>query len=213
MLLFRIAHRTTCIVSHSSSCYSPFSWWGPGTCRLATPRSARSRSLIDPAKLATLQGDRAANQRVLKCVFWLSDARSRGIDPETVIGQAQALNACAQEARARLVEQALLRNLDIAEKLGCLTADNLIRLRHGRSPVISRGPYAGEPAEVDHIVPLAIEPALRHEIANLELLPRTLNRRKGARMGERQRDYLEKFRDADLLEPITHESAPAQLPL
>ena len=170
-------------------------------------------SLIDPAKLATLQGDRAANQRVLKCVFWLSDARSRGIDPETVIGQAQALNACAQEARARLVEQALLRNLDIAEKLGCLTADNLIRLRHGRSPVISRGPYAGEPAEVDHIVPLAIEPALRHEIANLELLPRTLNRRKGARMGERQRDYLEKFRDADLLEPITHESAPAQLPL
>jgi hypothetical protein len=63
--------------------------------------------------------------------------------------------------------------------------------------VISLGPYTGEPAEIDHIVPIAIEPALGKEIANLELLPRTLNRRKGARMGERQRDYLEKFRAAE----------------
>ena len=71
-------------------------------------------------------------------------------------------------------------------------------MRHGASPVISRGPYSGEPAEVDHIVPIAIEPALSKEIANLELLPRTLNRRKGATMGERQREYLKKFRGPDL---------------
>ncbi|MDQ3199521.1 MAG: hypothetical protein M3Q46_10135 [Verrucomicrobiota bacterium] len=30
-------------------------------------------SLIAPAKLATLQGERAANRRVLKCVYWLND--------------------------------------------------------------------------------------------------------------------------------------------
>ena len=170
-------------------------------------------SLIDPAKLVTLSGDRAANPRLLKCVYWLDDARSRGLEPETVIGEAQALNRSAQQLRAPLVEAALLRNLDIAGKLGCLTSENLDRMRHGRSPVISRGPYSGEPAEVDHIVPLAVEPALDREIANLELLPRTLNRRKGASMGARQPDYLEKFLQADLLEPPPNELAPgASLP-
>jgi 5-methylcytosine-specific restriction endonuclease McrA len=93
----------------------------------------------------------------------------------------------------------LLRDLDIAGKLGCLTPDNLERLRDGTSPVISRGPYTGEAAEVDHIVPIAREPLLGNEIANLESLPRTLNRRKGARMGEQQRNYLEKYRAADLV--------------
>jgi len=57
----------------------------------------------------------------------------------------------------------------------------------------------GKPAEVDHIVPIAVEPLLGKETANLELLPRTLNRRRGARVGERQRDYLAKFRAAELL--------------
>ncbi len=65
--------------------------------------------------------------------------------------------------------------------------------------MISRGPYAGELAEVDHIAPIAVEPMRGKEIGNLELLPRTLNRRKGAKLGERQRDCLEKFRVDDLL--------------
>ena len=55
------------------------------------------------------------------------------------------------------------------------------------------GPYAGEPAEVDHIIPIAVAPELGREIANLEILPRTLNRRKGATMGARQRDLAGKF--------------------
>jgi hypothetical protein len=125
-------------------------------------------ALIDPAKLATLHGERAANRRVLKCVYWLNDARARGLAPETVIDEAQKLDLSAKQLRAPLVEAALLRDLDIAGKLGCLTPDNLARMRHGTSPVISRGPYTGEPAEVDHIVPIAVEPLLGKEIANLE---------------------------------------------
>jgi hypothetical protein len=126
-------------------------------------------SLIDPAKLATLHGDRAANRRVLKCVYWLNDARARGLAPKTVIDEPQKLNLSTEQLRAPLVEAALLRNLDIAGKLGCLTPENLARMRHGTSPVISRGPYADESAEVDHIVPIAVEPLLGKEIANLEL--------------------------------------------
>jgi hypothetical protein len=173
-----------------------------GTALAADAAVVALASLIDPAKLATLQGERSANPRVLKCVYWLNDARVRGLQPATVISDAQHLNLSADQLHAPLVEAALLRNLDIAAKLGCLTPENLLRMRHGNSPMISRGPYTGEPAEVDHIVPIAVEPALGKEIANLELMPRSLNRRKGARMGARQRDYLEKFRASDLFKPF-----------
>jgi len=61
------------------------------------------------------------------------------------------------------------------------------------------GPYAGELAEVDHIVPRAHALELENEIANLELLPSTLNRRKGAKIGRRQLDYARRFHAAGLL--------------
>jgi hypothetical protein len=159
------------------------------------PASVAIASLTDPAKLATLQSDRAANPRLLKCVYWLNDYKQRGFDPAATIREALTANGSAPK-HAELVQAALLRNLDIAEKLGCLTPDNLEKLRRGNSPTITRGPYAGEPAEVDHIVPISVVPKLRNEIANLELMPRTLNRRKGSKMGARQRDYLRKMNAA-----------------
>ena len=60
-------------------------------------------------------------------------------------------------AKAPLVKDELLRNLDIAEKLGCLTDENLWKLRHGRSPTVTLGPYAGEPVNrhKDARVPLS----------------------------------------------------------
>lgn len=155
-------------------------------------------ALIDPEKLSTLRSKRAANPRLLKCVYWLHVARARGRAPETIIAEAQAA-AHSTGAHAELVKQSLLRNLDIAEKLGCLTPENIERLRRGSSPTITRGPYAGETAEVDHIVPVSVVPELDKEIANLELMPATLNRRKGARMGERQLDYLRRFAAAGVL--------------
>ncbi|MGI8956715.1 MAG: hypothetical protein ACR2II_07355 [Chthoniobacterales bacterium] len=74
----------------------------------------------------------------------------------------------------------MIRNLDIAGKLGCLISENLDRLRHGRSPVISRGPMLANGRR--SITSSRSEPGFDREIANLELLPRTLNRRKGATM-------------------------------
>ena len=37
--------------------------------------------LIDPAKLDTLKGDRAANSRIKKIVYWIETARQKGQDP------------------------------------------------------------------------------------------------------------------------------------
>jgi hypothetical protein len=43
--------------------------------------------------------------------------------------------------------------------------------------MVTLGPYAGQPAEIDHVIPLSVAPELGKEIANLELMPRTLNRK------------------------------------
>ncbi len=160
--------------------------------------TAAVANLTDPAKLATLSGDRAANDRMLKCVAWLSEARASGKEPQQIIVEAQKFNG-ETGRHAEMVRDALLRNLDIAEKLGCLTPENVALMKRGRSPQITRGPYAGEIAEIDHVVPIAVVPELGKEMANLELMPRTLNRRKGAKMGQRQWDYTRRFMEAGVI--------------
>jgi hypothetical protein len=159
-------------------------------------------SLTDPAKLGTLQSPRAANDRLLKCIYWLDDARSRGLEPEAVITEAQAQTNPRAE-HAALVKASLLRNLDIAGKLGCLTPENAEKMRRGYSPTVTRGPYRDEPAEIDHIVPVALAPELGNEIANLELMPRTLNRRKGTKIRARQMDQARKLLAVGVLDPAT----------
>ena len=63
--------------------------------------------------------------------------------------------------------------------------------------MITRGPYVGEKAEVDHIVPVAVAPTFCNWIGNLEFMPRTLNRRKSDKMGERQRSHLAKLQETE----------------
>lgn len=156
-------------------------------------------SLSDPAKLATL-GERGANARLNKIVYWLDAARRKGMGPQTAIGFAQSLNH-TREPRASLVRESLLRNLKIGEELGLLTDDNRRRLREGNAAVITLGPYAGEPAEIDHIIPHSLAPEAGNELANLEMLPKTLNREKSNRVGDRQLSHAKRLLDAGLLTP------------
>ena len=158
-------------------------------------------NLTDPAKLRTL-GERGANDRLNKIVFWLDDARHRGISAETAVHWAQFLNG-TREPRASLVRTSLLHNLKIAEGLGLLTPENRERLKRGNAAIITRGPYAGEPVEIDHIVPFSVAPELGNELANLEMLPRAENRRKSDRIGERQLAHAEALFRAGLLNQAT----------
>lgn len=153
--------------------------------------------LSDPARLATL-GERQANPRLNKIVYWLDESRDQGLSPERAIQMAQLLNG-TQEPRAHLVKESLLRNVKIADELGLLTDANKDRLRRGSSAQVSRGPYAGEPVEIDHIVPFSLARELGNELANLEMLPKTLNRRKSNHVQQRQLDYALKFFQAGLL--------------
>ena len=157
----------------------------------------RIAPLIDPAKLATL-GERGANTRVQKAVYWLSTAASNSAAPAQVIDTALK-NVGMKGGAAALTKQALLRNLDIASKLGCLDTEGLTAMRRGNAPTVRRGPYTGDKLSVDHIIPRAVCPELDNVIANLELMPLRMNESKNDRVGARQTDLARKFHKAGLL--------------
>ena len=141
-------------------------------------------SLIDPAKLATL-GKRRANPRIQKAVAILADAEADKLDPGAVCAAAVA-RVKMKPAAGELTKAALLRNLDIARKLGCLDSAGLDDMRHGKAATIRRGPCKGDELSVDHIIPRAVCPELDHAIAHLELMPLHMNESRNAKVVERQ---------------------------
>lgn len=157
----------------------------------------RIAPLIDPAKLATL-GERGANPRVQKYVAHLAEAKKSGVEVSNVVVQAVALVGMKGET-AILTTQAMLRNLTIAERLGCLDKAGLRDMRRGQSPTIRRGPYKGDQLSVDHIIPRAVCPELDNVIANLELMPLRMNEGKNAKIGDRQLSLAKQLRTAGLL--------------
>jgi hypothetical protein len=159
--------------------------------------SGKVASLIDPAKLATLDV-RGANPRVEKYVALLAEANSRGIAAKKVARGAVALVGM-RGAMAKLTVEAMARNLDIAERLGCIDADGLRAMHRGQAPMVRRGPYQGGELSVDHIIPLAVAPGLDKVIANLELMPLRMNEGKNAKIGARQLDLGRKLHKAGLL--------------
>jgi hypothetical protein len=72
-------------------------------------------------------------------------------------------------------------------------------MRRGKSPVVKKGPYAGQGLSVDHIIPRAVCPELDNVIASLELLPLRVNESKNDKIGDRQRDLAAKLFEAGLL--------------
>jgi len=162
----------------------------------ATKYAAIVGSLLDPVKLATL-GPRGANPRVQKVVYWLAVAQKDGQMPKAVLDQA-LVGKMSGEA-ANLTKQALLRNLSIAERLGCLDAEGLTEMRKGSAATIRHGPYKGDQLSVDHIIPRSVVPELDNVIANVELMPLRMDSGKRDRVGARQVDLARKLHEASML--------------
>jgi hypothetical protein len=154
--------------------------------------------LLDPAKLATL-GERGANPRVQKCVYWLEMARKDRQKPGQVIDEALR-NAHYGKAAAGLTREALLRNLEIAGKHGCLDASGLETMKRGQAPTIQRGRYKGRELSVDHFIPRDICPELDCVIANLQYLPLPLNEAKTDKIGPPQVKLAKALHAAGLLD-------------
>ncbi len=87
----------------------------------------------------------------------LAEARADGFDPAGVAKRAVARAGMKGKA-GTLTAAAMVRNLDIAEKLGCLDKAGLADMRRGQAATIRKGPYAGDELSVDHIVPRAVAP-------------------------------------------------------
>lgn len=157
------------------------------------------RPLIDPAKLETLTGKRAATPRLRKACYWLEIARRNGRDLAEIIDEAHA--ATGRDGAAREAEQsaALIRNVTILERLGCLDTDGMEKLRRGKAPTITKGPYKGQLATGDHIIPRSIAPELDNALFNLEFLPATLNQRKSNKVTQRQAQLAGRWHKMGLL--------------
>ena len=164
----------------------------------AAPKYAeRISSLIEPAKLATL-GTRGANPRVQKYIAQLADARTSGANVTNIVNDAVSMAGMKGDG-GKLTTDVMLRNLMIAERLGCLNEAGLKEMRQGKAATVTRGPYKGDQLSVDHIIPRAVVPELDNVIANLELMPMRMNAGKNDKVGERQLDLGKKFFEAGLL--------------
>lgn len=144
-------------------------------------------SLIDPKKLDSLEGDRAANGRLRKICYWLEVVKRNGMDLNVAVKGAQERAGYAGTARADADLESLMRNLTILERLGCLNEEGMAKLRKGNAPTITKGPYTGDIASVDHIIPRSIVPELDERLYNLEFMPSRMNGKKGNGIGQRQR--------------------------
>jgi hypothetical protein len=156
--------------------------------------------LIDPAKLATL-GERGTNPRIQKITAILWEAKLKGHDPAVVAGKAVELIGWAGTPKGDLTVAAMVRNVVILERLGSTTEEDINAMKRGKAPTVRRGPYVGEIVSVDHIIPRSIAPELDNVIANLELMPLSVNQRKGNKVGDRQTSLARKLNAAGLLSP------------
>ena len=155
--------------------------------------------IIDPEKLDTLKGKRAATPRLRKTCYWLQMAHISGFDTGEIIDQAHAQTGPHEPKRAKAQRASLIRNRLILERLGCVDEAGMIKLRKGNAPTITKGPYAGEIVTGDHIIPRSICPELDNALYNLEMMPLTLNQRKSAKIGQRQIDLAKRWNKDGLL--------------
>ncbi len=157
--------------------------------------------LLDPAKVATLKGDRPVNSRLYKVLYWLETARQAGGDVSGMIDLAYQTAGCAGSLGATADKQAITWNRAKLEQFGCFTEDGMAKLRKGGSPKITTGEYAGSGIMLDHVLPRAVVPELAARYYNLEAVPAKVNLEKSAKIGAREVMLARRWRDQGLLSP------------
>jgi hypothetical protein len=178
----------------NSFCISWNNVWGTDT----NPTVAIA-SLTDPAKLATLKEERAANPSLQKCVYWLAYSEEQGEKPEAVLDESAKLNKTVGTPYAGFVSWGLLENLKIAKELGLLTPEGIAELKQGKSATITKGEYSGQKADADDVIPEAVCHELQNQVMNLELIPASLKRAKNDKVTDRAKVFANELYEAKLL--------------
>ncbi len=149
--------------------------------------------LIDPAKLDTLKGDRAANRRLRKIAHHLETAPREGSPPEEPnrrrTGQPGGHWDCQRQGSESIAHP----------QHGHPSEAGMAKLRTGNAPTITLGPYAGDIASVDHIIPRSVCEELDERLYNLEFMPSRMNSSKGNKITMRQVQLGRKWNKIGLL--------------
>jgi len=151
-----------------------------------TQAIAALSELISPERLDAIKDERGANRTLRLIVYQLENARREGLDPAELISKSQTDLEVASTERAEAVKNSLLRNLGILEKLGCFDDAGMVKLRAGKAPTVTLGPYTGDLASVDRIIPRSVCPELVERLYNLEFMPSKLSSMKGNAVTLRQ---------------------------
>jgi hypothetical protein len=94
----------------------------------ADPARIALVSLCDPAKIATLTSDRAANPRVRKIAYWLEVARQSGRDPQAEMDAVMEAVGWGGTIKGELTARPMVRNRVIVERRRCLYAAGKVQL-------------------------------------------------------------------------------------
>lgn len=142
--------------------------------------------LLDPAKVATLKGDRPANARLYKVLGWLETARQQGGEPPAILDEAQTAAGYSGTVGAKADRAAILWSFQKLETWGCFAGDGMEKLKKGGSPLITVGEHAGAAIALDHVLPRAVVPELAARFYNLEAIPAKENLQKSAKITMRE---------------------------
>lgn len=152
--------------------------------------------------VATLKGDRPANSRLYKVLYWLETAQRGGGDVSTVIDTAQKTAGYGGSTGAKADKQAILWSRKNLESWGCFTPEGMQKLRKGGSPKITIGKNAGDAIALDHVLPRAVVPELAARFYNLEAIPSKENLRKSANITAREVTLAKRWNREGLLSAV-----------
>lgn len=155
--------------------------------------------LLDPSKVATLKGDRPANARLYRVLYWVETAKRAGGDPTRVVELAQRAAGYFASPEAAADKAAILWSRRRLEDYGCLNPEGLAKLRKGGSPTITKGEHSGDKIALDHVLPRAVVPELEAKFYNLEAVPSRQNLAKSAKIEKRELDLARRWRKEGLL--------------
>ena len=171
-----------------------------------TDYALQLQELIDESQFGetSLWKDRRA--RYFKALALLDEARGAKVDLERVLELATEELEVA-EAYRPVLAAGLMRNLDLADEYGLLTAENMERLDTGGLVLIESGGFNGERVVLDNLVPHRYSPELEMRYANLLLKPESVVRRYPDQMGEGAMIVITACLSADLMTETSYRRA------
>lgn len=144
--------------------------------------------------------ERGSNETMRIVNYKIYQAHSDGLDIEKLLELAQPTHL-QPPPLAKLNSKRFKDNLRLGIEYGIYEGEaNLKALAYGKAPTITKGEFAGERIDVEHVVPKSIAPGLDNILANLMWYPASLNQSKNNTITQEAMDMAEVFADEGILQ-------------